>query len=628
MKTKATAFVRNIALGAAFAFVACPVFGEWKPAPSPLMTEWGEKVTPENAWREYPRPQLVRNEWTNLNGMWEYAVTSNAGGTREQPWAKVDPGICVARGEILVPYCIESALSGVGRKLEPSEILWYRRMIDVKKRPGERTLLHFGAVDFRCQVFIGHKEVTDVPHEGGNVPFTVDITDYVEDGSNELIVSVWDPTTTFVNANTGKQVLKEGWIWYTRVSGIWQTVWLENVPETYIRSYEVIADVANGTAAFSFDVAGSSFRKDEVEVSISGGASATTKDGKVVVKMPDGFKTWSPDSPHLYDFTAKCGKDSVKGYFAMRTIEKRADAKGVLRFHLNGQPIFLYAPLDQGWWPEGLLTPPSEEAMKFDIASLKDLGFNAMRKHIKVEPARYYHLCDKLGLIVIQDMPSGNREGDVNQRFTAFRREMKDMIDSLKVFPSIVMWVPYNESWSQPGAFYTHNVLDWVKRYDSTRLVDGPSGWNDWEGGSTGLKRPVSQHRPPEVCEAADTVDFHIYRGPGMPAVNPRRISFLGEFGGLGWAVEGHTWLKEAKNWGYGGMKDTSGKENLTRVYCDLMNRLGDCAAKGLSGAVYTQTTDVESEVNGLWTYDRKVLKVDRDAVRAAHAKVYARSRE
>lgn len=615
-----------------FAAMACGALQAYAPAKAPLMTEWGAKVTPENAWREYPRPQMVRSGWTNLNGEWDYAITSvtNTPG-RPTKWD----------GKILVPFALESALSGVGKTLEPDQFLWYTREINCSKVPGERILLHFGAVDFRAMVFIGHQEVTDVPHEGGQNPFTLDITDYVKNGPNELTVCVWDPTEDFVNSR-GKQSFKPAGCFYTRVSGIWQTVWTERVPEKYIKGYKVVTDIDKGTATIDFDLAG----KGEVEVKVYEVAGKTftapvAEDGDgtgLEVKIPNA-KLWSPEEPNLYHFTAKFGKDMISGYFGMRKFEKRKDARGTLRFYLNNEPYYVMATLDQGWWPDGLLTPPSEEAMAYDIRTLKDCGFNTMRKHIKVEPFRYYHLCDTMGILVIQDLPSGNGsylsplDPKTTGRYALQRQEQKEMMDALQAVPSIVMWNPYNEGWTQPGEFLTHSMLDFVKRYDPTRLVNGPSGCWDWEGGHLlpkgwGWKaRVLTEHRPEGVCEAADTVDLHLYRGPSMLQGNARRISFLGEFGGLGHAVSNHLWKADSKNWGYGGTGDTSTCEGLEKTYLGLMDQLGVLVKRGLGGSVYTQTTDVEIEINGLMTYDRKVLKYDPKVLKAAHEKIISDAR-
>ena len=314
----------------------------------------------------------------------------------------------------------------------------------------------------------------------------------------------------------------------------------------------------------------------------------------------------------------------------MRKIEKRKDAKGVLRFFLNNKPYFVLGTLDQGWWPDGLLTPPSDEAMAHDIRTLKDCGFNAMRKHIKVEPRRYYYLCDKMGILVLQDLPcaSGDMHGPMKMdnvfNYGFQRLELKRMMDELRNVPSIVLWIPYNEGWSQPGEFLTHSTLDFVKRYDPTRLVGGPSGAWDYEGGHIlprGWKwseRVTTRHKPADACEAADTVDMHLYRHDNPDGihgshkvfpVNDRRVSFLGEFGGLGHPVDGHLWKPASGNWGYGGVEDTKTRDGLEKTYLAMMDDLANLAECGLGGSIYTQTTDVEIEINGLMTYDRKVLK-------------------
>ncbi len=609
-----------------------------------MLTPWGEKVTDDNCRREYPRPQMVREGWTSLNGAWDYAVTSvtNTPG-RPLKWD----------GRIRVPYPIESALSGVGRMLEPDEFLWYTRKIACDPQSGTRTLLHFEGVDFMAMVFIGHHEVTDVPHSGAQEPFTLDITDFVKKGENELTVCVWDPSrsrndpTGFVNS-CGKQDLSPHGCFYTRASGIWQSVWMETVPSAYIESYKVVPNIDTGTVELEFRVKSAGEGVRLVRTAIRAGAAVTSADPQLTLAhdLPAQFSCWSPENPQLYHFTAKYGSDEVRGYFAMRKFEKRRDAKGVLRFFLNNRPVFLLGTLDQGWWPDGLLTPPSVEAMAHDIATLKKLGFNMMRKHIKVEPRVYYHLCDTMGLMVLQDLPSSDAHWDLYKRpeqvrgYGFQRLELKRMIDELESVPSIVMWIPYNEGWSQPGQFLTHSTLDWVRRYDPTRLVNAASGCNDWEGGqllTTGWKwntRVTTPHRPAGECEAGDVVDLHLYRSDYpdgihghcvMLPVNDRRVSFLGEFGGLGHPVSSHMWRepKDGKGgWGYGGIEDTKTREGLQKTYLALMDDIAALAEKGLGGCVYTQTTDVEIEINGLMTYDRKVLKFDPAALAPAHEKI------
>ncbi len=621
---------------------------------APMLTPWGEKITADNAWKTYPRPQMVRSNWTCLNGEWDYAITKIVDSTvRPEKWD----------GKIRVPFALESILSGVRkpteqqRFLEPDEYLWYTRKLNLNPNADERILLHFGAVDFRAIVFLGHDEVAF--HEGGQLPFTVDLTNYAKKGENTLTVLVWDPTEKHFQSR-GKQCFRSHGCFYTRSSGIWQTVWLENVPKKYISDFNTVADIDKGEIAFSFNVAGSEYgdnalgsvKIESIENSIDASKAASISvsadfvPGKTVsVKLPSPLALWSPESPSLYRFTAKYGSDEIKGYFAMRKFEKRRDAKGVLRFYLNNQPYYIMGTLDQGWWPDGLLTPPSEEAIAFDIKTLKDCGFNTMRKHIKVEPLAYYSLCDKLGLIVLQDMPSpnGNAYSPFNwetvKGYSLYRDELKGMIGLLKKVPSIVVWVPYNEGWGQHDLFLTHATLDFVKAYDPTRLVNGPSGWQDNEGGELLRgKRIKTEHRPEGVCEAADIVDYHYYRGPAMPPVNNRRVSFLGEFGGVAHFVNDHIWRdsdqakflgeKKGGNWGYGGVKDSSTREGLENVYTGLMGKLGEYAVSGLAGSIYTQTTDVELELNGLMTYDRKVLKFNAAKLKKIHEDIIRRARE
>ena len=630
-----------------------PVLLAFSVVAGPMMTPWGEKVTSENAWRGYPRPQMVREGWTNLNGEWDYAITKIVE-TKARPteWA----------GKIRVPFALEAPLSECGgRLLEPDEYLWYTREVNLDPKPGERILLHFGGVDFRAIVYLGHDEVAI--HEGGQLPFTCDLTPFAKKGANTLTVLVWDPTEDYVQSR-GKQAFKTRGCHYTRMSGIWQTVWMETVPERYIADYDVTTDIDRGEVTIEFRVESGKCRDGESSFA----EAAEDRQGTVeienpvnhvnpvkktfhigapcTIKLPPPVALWSPEHPNLYRFTARCGKDEIRGYFAMRKFEKRKDSKGVLRFFLNNEPYYVMGTLDQGWWPDGLLTPPSEEAMAFDIQTLKDCGFNTMRKHIKVEPLRYYALCDRMGILVLQDMPSSTHSAldTFNPKsvkgYALYREELKGMIDLLGKVPSIVMWVPYNEGWGQHDPFLTHTTLDFVKRSDPTRLVDGPSGWCDFEGGET-FRRPgekrervVTKHLPEGECEAADVVDYHCYRGPAMPPVNDRRISFLGEFGGLGHPVEGHCWRmfdqaaslegNKTGDWGYGGIEDTNTREGLEKAYLGLMEKLGELAEKGLAGSIYTQTTDVEIEINGLLTYDRKVLKFDKDVLRKAHERVYA----
>ena len=612
-KTTAVRIHRLYVNGTADAALAAGACAAYTQAPG-MKTPWGEKVTPENAWREYPRPQLVRDAWTNLNGLWQYAILS---GSPSFPtnW----------NGQILVPFAVESSLSGVGKLLAPTNTLWYRRTFAADVKSGTRLLLNFEQADFRTQVFVNRVEV-GVPHEGGQMPFSFDVTDYVKPGENELIVAIWDPTG-FIGS-TGKQSMNPRGCFYTRSSGIGGTVWLETVPETHVTDYRVVTDVDAGTVSVTVDGAGNlSEAEVKVEVRREGRTLAQGEmkawGRPVTLALPRPLALWSPETPELYDLVitmkddATDAKDVVKGYFGLRKFELRKDANGVLRFFFNNAPRFIIGTLDQGWWPDGLLTPPSDEAMAFDILQLKKMGFDMMRKHIKVEPRRYYHLCDKLGILVLQDMPSGG--GGNENRYGFYRRELKEMMDHLQKTPSIVMWVPYNEAWGQPGPFLTHSTLMWVQRYDPTRLVNGPSGWNDWEGGQN--NHGNSKHLAAGEEEAAHAVDKHDYGfRPRMFPVNDRRASFLGEFGGIGCRVKGHLWTENA--WGYGGTGNDTDRASVQQKFVSLMEHVGGLAYRGLAGSVYTQTTDVEGEINGLITYDRKVVKFDADALAAVHAKV------
>jgi hypothetical protein len=586
-------------------FIAVPAFADWKPAPAPLMTRWGKAVTPATAWQEYPRPQLVRKEWQNLNGLWDYAITSR---DAKQP-NKWD-------GQILVPFCAESALSGVGKHPTKDQHLWYHRALLVPPSwKGQRLLLHFEAVDFEATVFVNGKEFGT--HRGMSDPFSFDVTDALQDGKGELVVRVWDPTDDGVQPR-GKQVKNPGGIWYTPVSGIWQTVWLEPVPETNIRQVVATPDIDRGEVTFRIDAHGIQ-AGDAVSIVVTDGKRAfgvATHFAEQVTLRVENAKLWTPDRPDLYEFTLRIDRsgapvDEIKSYFAMRKVSAGKDDKGVMRLLLNNKPLFQVGPLDQGWWPDGLLTPPSDEAMAYDLKVLKQLGLNMLRKHIKVEPSRYYYHCDRLGLLVWQDMPAGglpsrgqhirpNAREDASftdEEKKQFHAELKAEIDHLRFFPCIYCWVPFNEGWGQHD---TNEILHWVMKYDPTRLVDGPSGWAD---------RGVGHMK-----------DAHVYPGPGMFPVMPDRVSVLGEFGGLGLPIKGHLWKDNDKNWGYRTYKSI---DELRENYRRLMVQLRPLVGRGLSAAVYTQTTDVEVEVNGLMTYDREVLKLDPKETAKWHKALY-----
>ena len=566
-----------------------------KPFVSQLITTWGEQVTPRNAWTEHPRPQLVRDGWQNLNGNWDYAMTPIAERTPPTAWD----------GRILVPFSLESRLGGVQRLLDASEALWYRRTFRVVPAAGRRTLLNFEAVDYRCEVFVNRRPVGT--HEGGHTPFFFDITDALRAGDNELLVRVEDETEGW--QLRGKQVRNARGIWYTQVSGIWQTVWLEQVAASYVEDLTITTDAGSGTITVRPKIGGSGgARTLRVVVSDAGRTVAETRgDGASLSLVVKNARLWSPDSPHLYDLKVSLldasGKavDEVRSYAGIRTVGKVRDAEGHWRFTLNGQVVFHWGPLDQGWWPDGLLTPPSDAGMRSDIEFLKAAGFNMIRKHIKVEPRRYYYHCDRLGMMVWQDQVSGGpspkwtrlapgpRDADwPDDRHAQFMLELERMIDTLESHPSIVAWVPFNESW---GQHRTMEVGAFVARRDPTRLLNIASGGNFW---------PVG-----------DIVDDHKYPHPGFsfdPARDERFIKVMGEFGGHGYPVPGNLWDAGRRNWGYGDLPKTEAE--YKERYATSIRMLNDLRRQGIAGGVYTQTTDVEGEVNGLLTYDRRVAKI------------------
>ena len=567
--------------------------GDWKPAAGPLMTRWAKDVTPDKVLPEYPRPQMVRKEWQNLNGLWQFAIAS---GKEEAPIGRTLPE------QILVPFPVEAALSGI---MKHAERVWYRRTFTVPKEwQGQRLLLHFGAVDWEAKVWINGKEIG--VHRGGYDPFTFDVTDALKgSGDQELIVGVWDPTDAGTQPR-GKQVNKPSGIYYTPVTGIWQTVWLEPVPTASIASLKIIPDVDSGKVTIHLALRGNAANLT-VRVAISGDDKFASgpADKPLTIDVPQP-KLWSPDAPFLYDVIVtlydqeKKAGDSVQSYFGMRKIAIVKDEKGVPRIQLNNKPLFQVGPLDQGWWPDGLYTAPTDEALKYDIEITRKFGFNMTRKHVKVEPARWYYWCDKLGLLVWQDMPSGDANPQGNDKeikrspesARQYETELKAMIDNLHNHPCIIMWVVFNEGW---GQFDTQRITEWTKKTDPTRLVNNASGWHDRNVG--------------------DLVDAHIYPGPGAPAIEKERAAVLGEFGGLGLAVVGHTWSKET--WGYRG---AAGKEDLTRKYERLLANVWKLKdEKGLNAAVYTQLTDVETEANGLLTYDRAIVKLDLDRATAVN---------
>ncbi len=573
---------------------------DWKPAESPLMSKFAKDVDPKNPLPEYPRPQMVRERWQNLNGLWQFASAEEV---KDAPVGKDLPG------QILVPFCMESALSGVGKHHDKS---WYRRTFEVPsdwRTNGQRVLLHFGAVDYESIVWVNGKEMGK--HVGGYDAFSYDITDALKDGvAQEVIVGMTD--TTAESQPRGKQLTKPHGIWYTPVSGIWQTVWIEPVPELYVPDLRMKADVDTGVIEITGGApVGDRWPMGSVELLDGDRVVATGKfigNGMTRVKVPSP-KLWSPDQPFLYGLRFKAGEDAFESYFGMRKIEVSPDDKGVPRIKLNGKALMQVGPLDQGWWPDGLYTAPTDEALKYDLDMTKKLGFNMVRKHVKIEPQRWYHHADKLGLLVWQDMPNAHPY-EAGEWQKQFETELKAMVDQHINSPAIIMWVPLNEGWGQdarkkPDGTYgkppydkdgTIALGDMVKGWDPTRLVNQASGWSDHGGG--------------------DVNDIHNYPGPAAPPIEKNRAIVLGEFGGLGLPIEGHLWQDKA-NWGYQTMQS---KEDLTDKYERLLGRLWQLSEdSGLCAGVYTQTTDVETEVNGFMTYDREVLKMDEQRMREAN---------
>ena len=604
--------LKILTLGVAAAVTLQAYAGDYTPKWGNIKTEWGEKVTPENVWQSYPRPQLKRGDWMNLNGLWEYAITPE--GTEKSAVAY--------EGEILVPFAVESALSGVKRTFTPEDLLWYRRTFEVDDSwKGKNVILNFGAVDFECSVWVNGKLAGS--HRGGSNPFSFDITKYLKrSGSQLLEVCVADPTDAEANAR-GKQSLEPRRIWYTPVSGIWQTVWAEAVNKTHFTQILPEADIDTPSVDLTFKTENAK-GDEEVSVEIFDGEKVVkTVAGKVSDVMHISLENpqlWSPETPKLYHFKAvmtKSGKvlDEVSSYFALREVEVAKDEAGYNRICLNHKPVFQMGTLDQGWWPDGLLTPPSEEAMIWDMKMLKDMGFNTLRKHIKVEPELYYYYADSLGLMIWQDMPSGFVTEKASEQHVKFlwkedwnapaehseqwQSELFGMIDWLRFYPSITTWVVFNEGWGQ------HNTVEIVSKvldYDRTRIINGVSGWTD---------RGVGH-----------LFDVHNYPFTSMilPEDNGDRVSVLGEFGGYGWAIEGHLWNPDMQNWGY---RNIDGAVALADNYTKVIYDLETLIPQGLSAAIYTQTTDVEGEVNGLATYDRKVVKLPVNAVHTMHDRLY-----
>ncbi|AKQ46171.1 hypothetical protein TH63_11890 [Rufibacter radiotolerans] len=582
----------------------------WQPVGDKIKTKWAKNVNPGNAWQEYPRPQLKRADWKNLNGLWEYAIQKKG-----QPQPKQ------FQGKILVPYAVESSLSGVGKPLLPDQELWYRTTFSVPSSwKDQNAILHFEAVDWQTTVYLNGKKVGE--HKGGSDPFSFDVSSYLKKGDQDLVVQVWDPTDSDIQPR-GKQILKPHGFWYTAVSGIWQTVWLEPVHKAAIKTLVPEADIDKNLVTLKSSLfQGTGKEQLRYKITYKGAVVAEKEvpyQEAISLSIPEPH-LWSPEYPNLYQLKLEIVKsgqvlDQVDTYFAMRKIALGQDKNGYVKLFLNNQPYFHWGVLDQGWWPDGLLTPPSDEAMKYDMEVVKAMGYNTIRKHIKVEPARFYYHADTMGLLVWQDMPSGflklgHEEQHVKfdatkdwarpkESAVQFEKEWRSIIDNFRFFPSIVVWVPFNEGW---GQYDTERVVNWTQTYDPTRLVDGTSGWTDRKVGHM--------------------FDAHQYPGPSIEpsSQNAGRAIVLGEFGGLGYPVQDHLWEKGKRNWGY---RTYLTGDQLIDEYTKLLHNVYPLISRGLAAAIYTQTSDVEGEVNGLMTYDREVIKVPVATARILHEPLF-----
>lgn len=580
---------------------------QWSPAGNRIKTMWADEIDVNNVLPEYPRPLMERGDWMNLNGLWDYKITE----------ANQPAGPDEFDGKILVPFAVESSLSGVGKSLGVEKELWYHRTFTVPKNwNGKKILLHFGAVDWKAEVWVNGIKVGS--HTGGFAPFTFDVTSAINRKSENVVeVKVWDPTDDGYQPR-GKQVNNPNGIWYTPVSGIWQTVWLEPVSIHYIADLKVTPDIDRNILSVQVNT-DKAVASDIHEVLVYDGETLVAEgrsmnNEMVEIAMPADVKLWSPSSPFLYTLKVRLkngGKviDEVGSYTAMRKFSAGRDKNGIMRMELNNEPVFQFGPLDQGWWPDGLYTAPTDEALKYDIQKTKDFGYNMIRKHIKVEPARWYAYCDSIGVIVWQDMPSGDRgpewqnrqyfDGTERKRSAeseeCYRKEWKEIIDCLYSYPCIGTWVPFNEAW---GQFKTQEIAEWTKAYDPTRLVNPASGGNHYTCG--------------------DILDLHNYPAPEMYLYDAQRVTVLGEYGGIGLVLKDHIW-ETNRNWGY--VKFNSSKE-VTDEYEKYADMLYEMIGRGFSAAVYTQTTDVEVEVNGLMTYDRKVVKLDEKRLKAINERI------
>lgn len=583
-------------------------FAQWAPVGNKIRTSWSEEVNPQNVLPEYPRPIMEREKWKNLNGLWKYAIL---------PVGKAEPQSFESK--ILVPFPVESSLSGVQKSVGRANALWYTHTFTVPSGwKSQNILLHFGAVDWKTEVFLNDIQIGT--HTGGYTPFCFDITPYLKSGEQKLVVKVWDPTNDSYQGR-GKQHTNPDGIWYAPVTGIWQTVWLEPVSPKHIVNVKNTPDIDNGKLSMQIDAANTTL-SDIVEVIVRDGSKIIAKSKSIVgqnvdIAIPDA-KLWSPDSPFLYDleislYTKNKLQDKVKSYAAMRKISVGKDHKGIVRLRLNNQDLFQFGLLDQGWWPDGLYTAPTDEALLFDIQKTKDLGYNLIRKHVKVEPARWYTHCDRIGLLVWQDMPNRNGRQSPQWLDTKFfdgkelvrsaeseanyRKEWKEIMDYLYSYSSIVMWVPFNEAW---GQFKTEEITAWTKSYDTSRIVNSASGGNHYRIG--------------------DVLDIHHYPQPKLTLfeANTERATVLGEYGNIKLAVRENLWEPDRDF----GRIDNRNSKDVTDVYIEYAEILKTLIGIGYSATVFTQTTDVENEINGLMTYDRKVMKIEESRAKQINQEV------
>lgn len=562
-----------------------------------MLTEFGEKIDKNCPLAEYPRPQFVRNSYINLNGCWKCEFSKSS----ELP--------SDFKTDITVPFSPETPLSGVGRVLEPSEYLHYEKRFNIPSDFNKgRVFIHFGAVDQIADVYLNGVHIGS--HSGGYTPFSFEITDNIKEGENRLNVTVRDFSDT-KQYSRGKQKFNRGGIWYSPQSGIWQTVWLESTPKEYLHSVKITPDFDNEQVRFDFEA------DAEVLVSVYDGDMLIAETAEKVVRIPN-FKPWSPESPFLYNVVFSCGKDRVRSYFGMRKFSVGKDEKGMPRLFLNNKPYFHNGLLDQGYYPDGFLTPPSNEAMEYDVKTVKKMGFNMLRKHIKIEPLLWYHYCDVNGILVWQDMVNGGgkyglevsvlpfigvnlddtnyktfKRTDASQR-ESYYKELREMLDALYNCPCIAVWVPFNEGW---GQFDSAKAYKFIKEFDKTRVVDSTSGWHD---------RGVT-----------DVISKHIYFTPIKVKAGAKPY-VLSEFGGFSHRVNGHTFNN--KMFGY---KIYNSPESLAKAYKKTFEKvIIPQISKGLSATVYTQLTDVEDELNGLLTYDRKVVKISVDILKKINERV------